>query len=256
MLDYLAVEQTDPAVLTELGAGLKRGAELAGIEIPGGELAQLPEMIKGHPSPRGLDLVGAAFGTVAPDALVLGDRIEVSRHRDRPALLGTALERLHARAAGAAGRGGTEARRRAGRDRQAACRRAARADRDLRAPDAGAAAIERRRARPRPHHRRRPAEPAAAQRQRRLRDRRSAGRAGDLLADRRRGRTSARPRCTRSSTWERAFAAWWRPATSRRRSTCCASTTLPRSASAASPADAGTVSVPPLGLAGTRDGMR
>ena len=34
------------------------GAEQAGIEIPGGELAQLPELIRGHPSPRGFDLVG------------------------------------------------------------------------------------------------------------------------------------------------------------------------------------------------------
>jgi phosphoribosylformylglycinamidine cyclo-ligase len=76
MVDYLAVERSDPAVLTELGAGLKRGAELAGIEIPGGELAQLPEMIAGHPSPRGFDLVGAAFGTIALDALVTGERIE------------------------------------------------------------------------------------------------------------------------------------------------------------------------------------
>ena len=29
------------------------------MEIPGGELAQLPELIRGHPSPAGFDLVGA-----------------------------------------------------------------------------------------------------------------------------------------------------------------------------------------------------
>jgi len=75
MVDYLAVEQADAEVLAEVGAGLKRGAELAGIEIPGGELAQLPEVIRGHPSPGGLDLVGAGFGTVALDRLVTGDRI-------------------------------------------------------------------------------------------------------------------------------------------------------------------------------------
>ncbi|HEV2059579.1 MAG TPA: phosphoribosylformylglycinamidine cyclo-ligase [Solirubrobacteraceae bacterium] len=72
MLDYLAVEQPDPAALAQIAAGLKTGAEDAGIEIPGGELAVLPELIRGHPSPHGFDLCGAAFGTVAPDALVTG----------------------------------------------------------------------------------------------------------------------------------------------------------------------------------------
>ena len=72
MLDYLAVEQPDPAALAQIAAGLKTGAEQAGIEIPGGELAVLPELIRGHPSPHGFDLCGAAFGTVAPDALITG----------------------------------------------------------------------------------------------------------------------------------------------------------------------------------------
>jgi phosphoribosylformylglycinamidine cyclo-ligase len=76
MLDYLAVEQPDPAALAQIARGLKVGAESAGIEIPGGELAVLPELIRGHPSPHGFDLCGAAFGTVAPDALITGEEIE------------------------------------------------------------------------------------------------------------------------------------------------------------------------------------
>src|SRR4029079_10991773 len=48
MVDYIAVEQADPELLKSIAEGLKAGAERAGIEIPGGELAQLPEMIKGH----------------------------------------------------------------------------------------------------------------------------------------------------------------------------------------------------------------
>jgi phosphoribosylformylglycinamidine cyclo-ligase len=75
MVDYLAVEETDADVLAAIGLGLKAGAERAGIEIPGGELAQLPEMIRGHPSPHGLDLVGAAFGVVALDRVVTGEAI-------------------------------------------------------------------------------------------------------------------------------------------------------------------------------------
>ena len=55
-----------------IGEGLKAGAEAAGVEIPGGEVAVLPELIRGHPSPGGLDLTAACFGTVALDALVTG----------------------------------------------------------------------------------------------------------------------------------------------------------------------------------------
>src|SRR5690242_2831019 len=43
LLDYIAVEEADPALLRDLALGLKTGAELAGVEIPGGEVCQLPE---------------------------------------------------------------------------------------------------------------------------------------------------------------------------------------------------------------------
>ena len=76
VLDYLAVEDADPGLVRAVAEGLKAGAEDAGVEIPGGELAQLPELVHGHPSPRGFDLVGACFGTVALDAIVAGGRIE------------------------------------------------------------------------------------------------------------------------------------------------------------------------------------
>src|SRR5918997_5001199 len=76
VLDYIAVEDADPEMLRAIAVGLAAGAEDAGVEIPGGELAQLPELIRGHPSPRGFDLVGACFGVVELDRLVLGDRIE------------------------------------------------------------------------------------------------------------------------------------------------------------------------------------
>jgi phosphoribosylformylglycinamidine cyclo-ligase len=76
VLDYIAVEEADPDVLRQIAEGLKAGAEQARVEIPGGELAQLPELIRGHPSPYGFDLVGACFGTVALDSIVTGSRIE------------------------------------------------------------------------------------------------------------------------------------------------------------------------------------
>jgi phosphoribosylformylglycinamidine cyclo-ligase len=46
------------------------------VEIPGGELAVLPELIRGHPSPRGFDLLGFCVGLVDLDAIVTGERIE------------------------------------------------------------------------------------------------------------------------------------------------------------------------------------
>ena len=70
MLDYIAVPSAEPDVLREVGRGLRRGAELAGIEIPGGELAQLGGIV------TGLDLVGTSVGLVDLDAIVTGDRIE------------------------------------------------------------------------------------------------------------------------------------------------------------------------------------
>ncbi len=72
LLDYLAVERADPGMLAALAVGLRTGAELAGIEIPGGEVCQLPEVIRGHPAPYGFDLVGSAFGTVALDRIIDG----------------------------------------------------------------------------------------------------------------------------------------------------------------------------------------
>ena len=75
LLDYLAVEQPDPEALAAIARGLKVGAEAAGVEIPGGELAVIPELIRGHPSPHGFDLCASAFGTVALDAIVTGERI-------------------------------------------------------------------------------------------------------------------------------------------------------------------------------------
>jgi phosphoribosylformylglycinamidine cyclo-ligase len=76
VLDYIAVEEADPAALEQIARGLRRGAEEAGVEIPGGELAVLPELIRGHPSPRGFDLLGFCVGLVELDQMVTGDRIE------------------------------------------------------------------------------------------------------------------------------------------------------------------------------------
>lgn len=70
MVDYLAVDRADPEIASQIGRGLALGADLAEIDIVGGELAQLGDIVKG------LDLAGACFGTVAPGELITGSAIE------------------------------------------------------------------------------------------------------------------------------------------------------------------------------------
>lgn len=81
MVDYLGVHTLDPRRTEEILKGLGGAAKEAGIAIPGGELAQLPEVIgsdgTGDGDPTAFDLVGTAIGTVHPDKLVLGRSIEV-----------------------------------------------------------------------------------------------------------------------------------------------------------------------------------
>jgi phosphoribosylformylglycinamidine cyclo-ligase len=76
MVDYLAVEEADDRLLAELGKGLARGAELAEISIPGGELAQVREMIRGAGEGTGFDLVGTCIGAVRLDEIITGRDIE------------------------------------------------------------------------------------------------------------------------------------------------------------------------------------
>ncbi len=70
MLDFILCADADPEVCGEIGAGLRRGAELAAIEIPGGEIAQVGEIVAGW------ELGGSAIGLVDLDAIVTGGRVE------------------------------------------------------------------------------------------------------------------------------------------------------------------------------------
>jgi phosphoribosylformylglycinamidine cyclo-ligase len=72
MVDYLAVQEARPEVLEQIGKGLYEGAVQANINIPGGELAQLRDMITGINPGEGIDLMGTCVGTVALDKMVLG----------------------------------------------------------------------------------------------------------------------------------------------------------------------------------------
>ncbi|MBI2940798.1 MAG: phosphoribosylformylglycinamidine cyclo-ligase [Chloroflexi bacterium] len=76
MVDYVAVEAPHADFLEQLGRGLYEGARRARITIPGGELAQVREMIRGVRPGYGFDLVGTAVGTVPLDRIIVGERVE------------------------------------------------------------------------------------------------------------------------------------------------------------------------------------
>jgi len=76
MLDYIAIQDVKKPLLAELGKGLYQGALEAGISIPGGEIAQLREMIRGLEEGMGFDLAGCAVGLVDMDKIIVGDKIK------------------------------------------------------------------------------------------------------------------------------------------------------------------------------------
>jgi phosphoribosylformylglycinamidine cyclo-ligase len=84
MVDFILCERADPAVCGQIGAGLRRGAELAGIEIPGGEIAQVGDIVNGW------ELGGTAIGLVNTNEIIDGGRVEPG-----DALIGLPSSGLH-----------------------------------------------------------------------------------------------------------------------------------------------------------------
>lgn len=70
MVDYIAVEHTDAGVLEDISVGLSEGAKMAGISIPGGEIAQLKDIVSGF------DIVGMAVGHVPLDRIIVGQDVK------------------------------------------------------------------------------------------------------------------------------------------------------------------------------------
>src|SRR6202451_1002382 len=67
LLDYVATGRIHAGVLEEIARGLCLGADLAGIAIPGGEIAQIGSMRADASGGRPmLDLVGTAIGALPP----------------------------------------------------------------------------------------------------------------------------------------------------------------------------------------------
>ena len=74
-LDYIAIEHATPAILEQIAEGLAVGAELAGVSVVGGEISQIPDIIRGHEPGGGLDLVGMCAGIVPLDRIILGEHV-------------------------------------------------------------------------------------------------------------------------------------------------------------------------------------
>lgn len=68
-VDYVAAHKLDDRVAAAIGRGLNRGARLANVTIVGGEVALLPELV------RGIDVSGAALGLVEKRRLITGEQI-------------------------------------------------------------------------------------------------------------------------------------------------------------------------------------
>ncbi|MDO8672940.1 MAG: phosphoribosylformylglycinamidine cyclo-ligase [Dehalococcoidia bacterium] len=75
LVDYIAVQEADPYMLSEIAKGLYTGAKLSRITIPGGELAQLKDIVKGAVEGKGFDLVGTCIGMVPLDKIIVGDHL-------------------------------------------------------------------------------------------------------------------------------------------------------------------------------------
>ncbi len=69
-VDYIAIDRPDSKVTAEVGKGLERGAEMSNMTIVGGEIAVLPELVKGF------DLAGTCLGMVKKDSIITGDSIK------------------------------------------------------------------------------------------------------------------------------------------------------------------------------------
>lgn len=90
MVDYIAVESAQPAMLEAIGAGLAEGARQSNVSISGGEIAQLKDIIKGHSEGLGFDLAGTAVGRVDIDKINYG-----SQTRPGDVIIGIASNGIH-----------------------------------------------------------------------------------------------------------------------------------------------------------------
>lgn len=69
-VDYVAIDKPNDDLTKQIGIGLQKGAELSNMEIVGGEIAVLPEII------NGVDLSGTCLGHVQKNKIITGENCE------------------------------------------------------------------------------------------------------------------------------------------------------------------------------------
>jgi phosphoribosylformylglycinamidine cyclo-ligase len=83
-VDYIAIDRPDERVTSQVGKGLEAGAAMSNMTIVGGEIAVLPELVKGF------DLAGTCLGMVKKGSIITGDRIKAG-----DALIGLPSSGIH-----------------------------------------------------------------------------------------------------------------------------------------------------------------
>ncbi len=68
-VDYIAIDSPSPEITEQIGRGLQDGARMSNLTIIGGEVAVLPEIVKGF------DLAGTALGYVDKNKIITGENI-------------------------------------------------------------------------------------------------------------------------------------------------------------------------------------
>jgi phosphoribosylformylglycinamidine cyclo-ligase len=69
-VDYIAIDKPNEEITKAIGKGLEKGAEMSNMEIVGGEIAVLPEMV------NGVDLSGTCLGFVPKNKVITGQNVK------------------------------------------------------------------------------------------------------------------------------------------------------------------------------------
>jgi len=73
-VDYIAVSKINEKQIEGIAKGLYEGSKLANVNIPGGELAQVRELL--HPGEKSIDLIGTAIGIVENNKIITGKNLQ------------------------------------------------------------------------------------------------------------------------------------------------------------------------------------
>jgi phosphoribosylformylglycinamidine cyclo-ligase len=69
MLDYISLKETDNEIAKQLGIGFNVGAQMANVNIVGGETAIVPDLLKN------IDISATSLGLIQKDQIITGEKI-------------------------------------------------------------------------------------------------------------------------------------------------------------------------------------